>query len=112
MQANVHANFGEGSGAHCRAAVLSWGEDASHLHPPFDLVIGADLLYLPELYPALVQTLDDLVGPKGECILAWERRSPTEARFLDLVKQKFTVGDVFGQLDEKTRVEFANVSLI
>lgn len=29
----------------CRADVLEWGTDASHLSPPVDYVVGSDILY-------------------------------------------------------------------
>ncbi|CAK0863710.1 unnamed protein product, partial [Prorocentrum cordatum] len=105
------------AGGRCSAAALSWGEDVSRLGPPFshpfDWVLGADILYLPELFPALVGSLDALAGRTGRVLLAWERRSASEARFLELARERFPhVEDAFEGLGEGARAEFCNVSLV
>ena len=55
--------------------------------PPWDWVVGSDLLYLHESHDSLLRTLAHHAArcPRGGgCLLAWEVRKPAEeARFLD-----------------------------
>ena len=55
--------------------------------PPWDWVVGSDLLYLHESHDSLLRTLAHHAARcarGGGCLLAWEVRKPAEeARFLD-----------------------------
>lgn len=49
--------------------LLHRGEDVSHLKPPFDRIVATEILYLPDLFPALAKTLLDLSGPNTFILL-------------------------------------------
>lgn len=71
-------------------AALSWGSDASFLHPPFDVVLMADLLYVDALSEALCDTVTALCGPATVVIFCNERRDARlEERFLTLMRARF-----------------------
>lgn len=65
---------------------LAWGDAAaaarlSDQHGPFDVIVAADVLYSPDLYDALLTTLDALAAASARSLpypaelwLAWERR--------------------------------------
>ncbi|XP_029946614.1 EEF1A lysine methyltransferase 3 [Salarias fasciatus] len=44
---------------------LSWGEDHINFSSDWDLVLGADIVYLPETYPLLMETLTHLCSKKA-----------------------------------------------
>ena len=62
-------------------------EAAGEAAPPWDWVVGSDLLYLHESHDSLLRTLAHHAARcarGGGCLLAWEVRKPAEeARFLD-----------------------------
>ncbi|KAI3370232.1 hypothetical protein L3Q82_025008, partial [Scortum barcoo] len=62
LQANVSANMPSRGWPNTPPTVLplSWGEDHTNFPPDWDLVLCADIIYLPETYPLLVKTLAHL----------------------------------------------------
>lgn len=69
------------------APVVVVVEAAGEAAPPWDWVVGSDLLYLHESHDSLLRTLAHHAARcarGGGCLLAWEVRKPAEeARFLD-----------------------------
>jgi SAM-dependent methyltransferase len=63
------------------------GAGAGAAAPPWDWVVGSDLLYLHESHDSLLRTIAHHAARcarGGGCMLAWEVRKPVEeARFLD-----------------------------
>ncbi|XP_042359425.1 EEF1A lysine methyltransferase 3-like [Plectropomus leopardus] len=62
LQANVSANRPSGGWPSTLPTILplSWGEDHLNFPSDWDLVLCADIIYLPETYPLLVETLAHL----------------------------------------------------
>lgn len=62
LQANVSANMPSSGWPTTPPTVLplSWGEDHMNFPSDWDLVLCADIIYLPETYPLLVETLAHL----------------------------------------------------
>ncbi|XP_059185532.1 EEF1A lysine methyltransferase 3-like [Centropristis striata] len=62
LQANVSANMPSSGWPSSPPSVLplSWGEDHMNFPSDWDLVLCADIIYLPETYPLLVETLAHL----------------------------------------------------
>lgn len=84
-----------GAQSHERGALfaveaLAWG-DGHPLGPacaaaaPFDLILVADCVYLPELYSALVHTVKQLAGPGAEVLICFEQRRRDISAFFDLL---------------------------
>ncbi|XP_076967349.1 EEF1A lysine methyltransferase 3 isoform X1 [Tamandua tetradactyla] len=89
IQGNVQANMPAGVRAQVRA--LSWGID-QHVFPrDYDLVLGADIVYLEPTFPLLLGTLQHLCGPRGTIYLASKMREEhgTESFFQRLLPQHF-----------------------
>ncbi|XP_032501746.1 EEF1A lysine methyltransferase 3 [Phocoena sinus] len=104
IQGNVQANVPAGGGAQVRA--LSWGID-QHVFPgDYDLVLGADIVYLEPTFPLLLGTLQHLCGPHGTIYLASKMRDEhgTESFFQHLLPHHF-------QLELAKRDENENVNI-
>ncbi|XP_037703084.1 EEF1A lysine methyltransferase 3 isoform X1 [Choloepus didactylus] len=104
IQGNVQANMPAGDRAQVRA--LSWGID-QHVFPrDYDLVLGADIVYLEPTFPLLLGTLQHLCGPHGTIYLASKMREEhgTESFFQHLLPQHF-------QLELAQRDEDENVNI-
>ncbi|CAL1609920.1 unnamed protein product [Knipowitschia caucasica] len=75
LQHNVSANAPPG-GWRLTPAVrpLSWGEDQHVFPPQWDLVLGADIVYLPHTFPSLLDTLLHLCGRSTLLLLCSKMR--------------------------------------
>ncbi|KAL0460150.1 UNVERIFIED_CONTAM: protein N-lysine methyltransferase METTL21A [Sesamum latifolium] len=78
-------------------AELNWG-DEDHIRavePPFDYIIGTDVVYAEHLLEPLLQTILALSGPRTTILLGYELRSTNvHDRMIDLWKRNFEVKSV------------------
>jgi hypothetical protein len=77
-------------GALFAVEALEWGEGrplgpACAIAAPFDLILIADCIYLPELYGALFHTVQQLAGPGTEVLICFEQRRRDISAFFDLL---------------------------
>ncbi|GFQ00210.1 protein-lysine methyltransferase mettl21d [Phtheirospermum japonicum] len=80
-----------------QVAELNWG-NADHIRavePPFDYIIGTDVVYAEHLLEPLLQTILSLSGPRTTIMLGYELRSTNvHDQMLDLWKRNFLVKNV------------------
>lgn len=78
-------------------AELNWG-NVDHINavgPPFDYIIGTDVVYAEHLLEPLLQTMLALSGPKTTILLGYEMRSTNvHEQMLRLWKRNFEVKNV------------------
>ena len=75
---------------------LSWGGalgPASADHAPFDVILVADCVYVPDLYPLLVNTIRRLGRPGTEVLVAFEQRRRDISGFFDLLSRRGGTGE-------------------
>ncbi|XP_028742136.1 EEF1A lysine methyltransferase 3 isoform X1 [Peromyscus leucopus] len=104
IQENVRANVP--SGGRAKVCALSWGMDQHGFPGNYDLVLGADIVYLEPTFPLLLGTLQHLCGPHGTIYLASKMREEhgTESFFQHFLPQHF-------QLELAQRDEDVNVNI-
>ncbi|XP_044533735.1 EEF1A lysine methyltransferase 3 [Gracilinanus agilis] len=104
IQGNVQANVPVGGRAQVRA--LAWGLDQGVFPGDYDLVLGADIVYLEPTFPLLLGTLRHLCGPNGTIYLASKMREEhrTKSFFHDMLPQHF-------QLELAQRDEEENINI-
>ncbi|XP_033628705.1 protein N-lysine methyltransferase METTL21A-like isoform X2 [Asterias rubens] len=103
LQANLEANipeFGVRGGIAASVKELTWGENLQEFPKPYDLVLGADIVYLEDSFPHLIKTLVHLTNNDSLVLLSCRIRYARDENFLDLLREKFSVKEV---LHEKTR---------
>ncbi|PHT33774.1 hypothetical protein CQW23_25574 [Capsicum baccatum] len=80
-----------------QAAELDWGNE-THIKavgPPFDFIIGTDVVYAEHLLEPLLQTIIALSGPKTTILLGHEIRSTNvHEKMLEMWKRNFEVKTV------------------
>ncbi|XP_077582680.1 EEF1A lysine methyltransferase 3-like [Stigmatopora nigra] len=81
LEANVCANMPSSGWPASPPTVLplSWGEDHTKFPSDWDLVVGADIVYLPETYPRLVDTLAHLCKKNTVVYLSSKMRNEHKA---------------------------------
>ncbi|XP_039791937.1 protein N-lysine methyltransferase METTL21A isoform X2 [Panicum virgatum] len=78
-------------------AELDWGnkEHIKAVEPPFDYIIGTDVVYSEHLLQPLMETITALSGPKTKILLGYEIRSTTvHEKMMEMWKSNFVVKTV------------------
>lgn len=70
---------------------MQWGSDVSGFSPPFQLVLGADIIYDPRGFKPLLWTLLSLTGMGSVILISYRRRRDIEKKFFQQCEQWFTV---------------------
>ena len=79
-----------------QSGLLSPPLPLSHPQPQWDVVIGADVVWLEELVPLLVRALTALCGPETVLLLAHQKRSErTDALLFEGLSSDFVIEKVW-----------------
>ena len=86
---NVEGNLGKNQN---RVAIkeLEWGQNVSSFSPPFDFVLGADIVYIEDTFSDLLKTLQDLCDETSIVLLSCKIRYDRDKRFFELLSQSFS----------------------
>lgn len=95
LSANVKANLPADSPGSAVVSELTWGEGLDR-YPAggFDLVLGADIVYLKDTFPPLLRTLEHLCSESTLILLACKIRYQRDTDFLSLLGQRFGIQEV------------------
>ena len=74
---------------------LEWGQDISTFNPPFEYIFGADIVYIEETFPQLLQTINDLSDDNTVVLLSCKIRYKRDNNFLSLLNNNFEVTKVY-----------------
>lgn len=91
---NVENNFNSLSDTSLRVTKLDWGQDTSIFLAPYDIILGADIVYIEETFHDLLKTLTDLSGNESVILLSCRIRYERDNNFIQLLKTKFNVKKV------------------
>lgn len=105
LSANVKANIPADSPGSAAVSELSWGEGLER-YPAggFDLVLGADIIYLEDTFVPLLRTLEHLCSDSTLVLLACKIRYQRDTDFLTLLGQRFRVQEVHYEKERDIRV--------
>ncbi|XP_013889911.1 protein N-lysine methyltransferase METTL21A isoform X2 [Austrofundulus limnaeus] len=95
LSANVEANLTPAPQQPVVVSELTWGV-ALERYPAggFDLVLGADIIYLEDTFPSLIRTLEHLCSDATAVLLACKIRYERDTNFLSMLKRGFHVEEV------------------
>ncbi|XP_031568402.1 protein N-lysine methyltransferase METTL21A-like [Actinia tenebrosa] len=88
---NVKNNLKILSDTSLKVTALDWGQDTSIFSAPYDIILGADIVYIEETFPNLLKTLTDLSGNESVILLSCRIRYKRDNDFIRLLKTKFNV---------------------
>ena len=74
---------------------LEWGQDVSNFNPPFDYILGADVIYIEETFSHLLQTITELSDDKTVVLLSCKIRYKRDNNFLGLLNETFEVTEIY-----------------
>uniref|UniRef100_A0A1A8I894 Protein N-lysine methyltransferase METTL21A n=1 Tax=Nothobranchius kuhntae TaxID=321403 RepID=A0A1A8I894_NOTKU len=94
LSANVKANLSPDS-QELVVSELTWGVGLDR-YPVggYDLVLGADIIYLEDTFQALMQTLEHLCSDSTVVLLACKIRYERDTNFLSILRCRFSVEEV------------------
>ncbi|XP_067832588.1 EEF1A lysine methyltransferase 3-like [Heptranchias perlo] len=78
IESNVSANVPTSWAHRSQVRALSWGCDHTRFPTDYDFVLGSDIVYLPETYSSLIQTLRHLGGRSATIYLSSKMRMEHE----------------------------------
>ena len=96
LSANVKANVPPDHQGSVTVSELTWGQNLER-YPAggFDLVLGADIVYLEDTFTALLHTMQHLCSDTSVVLLACKIRYERDTKFLDMLRQHFGVEEVY-----------------
>jgi len=85
-----------------RVLELTWGQkNLDQFSPPFDVVVGADIVYIEETFDDLLMTIDRLSDDRTTLLLSCRIRYERDERFLELLRKRFVVNLLHQSRDVK-----------
>lgn len=95
LKSNVEANLPPHIQPKVVVKELTWGQNLDSFSPgEFDLILGADIIYLEDTFTDLLQTLVHLCSNKSVILLACRIRYERDNNFLTMLERQFTVSKV------------------
>ncbi|XP_005397037.1 PREDICTED: protein N-lysine methyltransferase METTL21A [Chinchilla lanigera] len=95
LKSNLQANLPPHVQTNTVVKELTWGQNLESFSPgEFDLILGADIIYLEETFTDLLQTLDYLCSHHSVILLACRIRYERDNNFLVMMERQFTVSKV------------------
>uniref|UniRef100_A0A3P9IK45 Protein N-lysine methyltransferase METTL21A n=1 Tax=Oryzias latipes TaxID=8090 RepID=A0A3P9IK45_ORYLA len=109
LSANVKANLPPDSHNAAVISELTWGEGLER-YPAggFDLVLGADIIYLEDTFPSLLRTLLHLCHDTTVVLLSCKIRYERDTHFLRMLEEVFVVEEVHFDQERDIHVYRAN----
>ena len=98
---------------HVQVVSLDWGQELLPDHSTFDVIIGADIIYIEDTFPLLLKTLLDLTEPRKEdtlVLISCKIRYQRDERFLNMLRTHFSVIEVL--YDKKTDIHIYQATRI
>ncbi|XP_042535014.1 protein N-lysine methyltransferase METTL21A [Dipodomys spectabilis] len=96
LKSNVQANLPPHIRTKAVVKELTWGQNLGSFSPgEFDLILGADIIYLEETFTDLLHTLEYLCSNHSVILLACRIRYERDNNFLAMLERRFTVSKVY-----------------
>ena len=88
----LHRNVAINAVDNAQVRELTWGQkNLDEFSPAYDVIIGADIVYVEDTFNDLLSTIDQLSDDRTVVILACQVRYDRDLRFLDMLRERFTV---------------------
>eukprot|EP00916_Digyalum_oweni_P003454 GHVL01006248.1.p1 GENE.GHVL01006248.1~~GHVL01006248.1.p1 ORF type:complete len:262 (+),score=29.19 GHVL01006248.1:260-1045(+) len=96
LRATVSSNL---NGHRLEVKELDWTHDHSYLNSDYDVILGADIVYIEDTFPDLLRTLLHFAGPDTKVLLSCKIRYQRDSKFLTMLKEHFHISKVHFDLE-------------
>ncbi|XP_027729707.1 protein N-lysine methyltransferase METTL21A isoform X2 [Vombatus ursinus] len=105
LKSNVQANLPLDIQPKAVVKELTWGKNLGTFSPgEFDLILGADIIYLEETFVDLLHTLEHLCSDRAIILLSCRIRYERDHNFLKMLAKHFTVQEVHYDLEKDVHI--------
>ncbi|XP_048389653.1 protein N-lysine methyltransferase METTL21A isoform X1 [Stegostoma tigrinum] len=105
LESNLQENIPPDLQNKVRARELNWGVNLDQFDPgSYDVVLGADVVYLEEAFPALLETLEYLSSEETTVLLSCRIRYERDQNFLQMLGSRFVVEKVHYDTEKDVHV--------
>ncbi|XP_033728544.1 protein N-lysine methyltransferase METTL21A-like [Pecten maximus] len=91
----VDENLKDNPGVDVDVKGLDWTKDWTKFTADYDVVLGADIIYIEELFDDLLKTFLQICNENTVVLLSWRYRYNRDSRYLELMRQHFTLKEIF-----------------
>ncbi|XP_038643296.1 protein N-lysine methyltransferase METTL21A isoform X2 [Scyliorhinus canicula] len=113
LESNLRENIPPDLRSRARARELSWGVDLHQFKAgSYDVVLGADVVYLEETFPALLETLEYLSSEQTTILLSCRIRYERDQNFLQMLGSRFAVEKVYYDTEKDVHVYKAQKRMV
>lgn len=74
---------------------LDWTDNLKDYKSDYDIILGADIIYIEDLFPDLLKTLSHLSNENTIILISCHIRYDRDQRFLNMMNEKFTTKEVY-----------------
>ena len=98
----LHQNVQRNAVQNVRVHELTWGQkNLDEFSPPYDVIIGADIIYIEDTFDDLLATVGRLSDDRTIVVLSCQIRYDCDLRFLEMLRKRFTVQLLHSNRDVK-----------
>ncbi|OWF52037.1 protein N-lysine methyltransferase METTL21A-like [Mizuhopecten yessoensis] len=91
----VDENLRDHPGIDVHVKNLDWTKDWSKFTADYDVVLGADIIYIEELFNDLLKTFLQTCHENTLVLLSWRYRYDRDNKYLEMMRQHFTLDKIF-----------------
>lgn len=103
LQAAVSSNL-DPTEHHVEVTELDWTHDHSDHNPNFDVILGADIIYIQDTFPDLLRTLLHFTGPETQVLLSCKIRYERDSNFLLMMQEHFEISKVHFDMEKDIHI--------
>ncbi|XP_007888783.1 protein N-lysine methyltransferase METTL21A [Callorhinchus milii] len=105
LESNVQENLSSDVLPRAQVKELNWGVSLEQFEQgSYDMILGADIVYLEETFPALLETLEYLSSERTTILLACRIRYERDETFLRNLQELFTVEEIHYDAEKDVHV--------
>ena len=88
----LHQNVAVNAVENVQVRDLIWGQkNLAQFSPAYDVIIGADIVYIEETFEDLLDTVDQLSDDRTVVLLSCQIRYDRDLTFIEMLRKRFTV---------------------
>ena len=90
IETNIHINHKSLTNVNISIVQYEWGKPLpSSLTPPYDVILGADIIYIEDSFPDLIESMKTLCDSDTLILLSAQERYDRVKRFKNSLKNYF-----------------------
>ena len=94
LRENIAANQVAHPDMKTTVSELTWGQNLDEFEAKYDVILGADIVYIRETFMDLIKTLKHLSDGKTVILMSSKLRYDRDTEFYQLMSESFSISEV------------------